>query len=107
MYFQCLFLLMQSTGGRSASGPGLRGRAGDASLEGVLVAFFFFFLFGLWLVAGLLSQVGDGSVDEMAGRSSWCCVFSMVMVRCVFVPTGECLSTRIRKVVTMARLILS
>jgi hypothetical protein len=63
---------MQSTAGRSASGVGFPGGAEDESLE-ALFAFFFFFLF-FW-TAGLLSRVGDGSVEETVGedvkRSCW------------------------------------
>lgn len=68
IYFQCLFLLMQSTGGRSASGICL---VGDESLEGDLLVFFFFFLFGLRSVEAVISHVGEHCR----------CSFSMVMVR--------------------------
>lgn len=67
MYFQCLFLLMHSTEGRSVSGMSF---PGDTSLVAALFAFFFFFLF-----FRSVSRVGDGSMDEIVGddveKSSW------------------------------------
>lgn len=68
MYFQCLFLLMQSTGGRSASEVGFRG---STSSEAGLFAFFFFFLFfDSAGSGGLLSWVGDES-GEGGERQAW------------------------------------
>lgn len=68
MYRQCLFLLIQRTGGRSSfTVASLGGGTVSLTFVGFLAFFFFFFLFTLFAVSGPVVSVvseGEGERDE-------------------------------------------